>query len=415
MPDHRPRFPARIFVWVLFIVLAVMLFMFFTQRPAGREMSADEFWHNIRRGKVVGDLAISESEIRGQLDGSAPGANRFYVRYEWKGDGQFVSRLDDALADDPGRFTYHFANTGALLNILISLIPWLLVFGFIWFFVFRKLRHGGFGGTALDKLGKSHFRLLKAAENPANFASVAGLDGVKQQLADVVAYLRDPSGFARLGAAPPEPVLLTGPTGSGKTLLARAVAGQAGVPLLWVSGADFVETFVGVGASRVRDLFRQARSNTPCVLFLDDVDGFGQRRRDESQRANEDERQQTLLALLAELDSLSTDRVALVVMAASNRADLLDPALVRPGRLGRRIQIPLPDEAGRSAVLNAWISSIRRAGDVDVARLAAASEGLSAADLRCAVNDAAVAATLAGETAVAHVRLEEALTRRRRS
>ena len=233
-----------------------------------------------------------------------------------------------------------------LFNMLISIIPWLLIFAFIWFVVFRQLRSSAGGAGMLGNFGRSRHRVSNKELTNITFKDVAGIEEAKQEVTEIIEFLKNPKKFQRLGGRVPRGVLLVGEPGCGKTLMAKAMAGEADVPFFSISGADFVEMFVGVGASRVRDLFKSAKENSPCIIFLDEIDAVGRRRGTAYGGGGHDEREQTLNAILVEMDGFDTsDQV--IVIAATNREDILDPALTRPGRFDRTVYVPLPDLKGR--------------------------------------------------------------------
>jgi len=291
------------------------------------------------------------------------------------------------------------AMSSSLLSVLIGLLPLLLIGGLL-YFVIRGARRqaGGLGGGlgALTSVTKAKARVIDGERPATRFTDVAGYAAVKTEISEVVDYLRDPGRYHRAGARGPRGVLMAGPPGTGKTLLARAVAGEARVPFFSVSGSGFVEMFVGVGAARVRDLFEQARTRGPAIVFIDEIDALGARR-DAGGFAGSDEREQTLNQLLAEMDGFE-ESAGVVVLAATNRADALDPALRRPGRFDREVLVPLPDRAGRSAILAAHARGKHLGPDADLDRVAAATPGFSGADLAGLVNEAAVTAVRAGRT-----------------
>src|SRR6202042_3594031 len=255
--------------------------------------------------------------------------------------------------------------------------------------------------------GKSKARMMTRDRNKVTFKDVAGIDEAKEELSEIVEFLKDPRRFQRLGGRIPKGVLMIGPPGTGKTLLAKAIAGEADVPFFSISGSDFVEMFVGVGASRVRDLFKQAKDNSPCIIFLDEIDAVGRRRGSGFSSGGHDEREQTLNAILVEMDGFDTnDQV--IVCAATNRVDVLDPALTRPGRFDRQIYVPLPDVKGRMDILKVHSRKVKLGPNVDLAKLAKATPGFSGADLAAIINEAALGATLAGKEYIEMDDLEEA-------
>jgi len=293
-------------------------------------------------------------------------------------------------------------------QFLISMLPILLVVVLLWFLIARGLRSaaGGAGGV-LGNFGKSRHRTLTKEMTGVTFADVAGIDEAKEEVTEIIEFLKNPKRFMRLGGRIPRGVLLIGEPGCGKTLLAKAIAGEADVPFFSISGSDFVEMFVGVGASRVRDLFKQAKESAPCIIFLDEIDAVGRRRGGGFTTGGHDEREQTLNAILVEMDGFnSSDGV--IVVAATNRADVLDPALTRPGRFDRQITVPLPDVAGRLEILKVHAKKMKMGPDVDLERVARATPMFSGADLAAIINEAAIAATLHNKDFIEQEDLEEA-------
>ena len=301
-------------------------------------------------------------------------------------------------------------NTGSSfwVQLLISLAPVILLLLLIWFFVARSMRSAGAGpGGMLGSFGKSRHRVSTKETVNITFADVAGVDEAKEEVGEIVEFLKNPKKFQRLGGRIPRGVLLVGPPGCGKTLLAKAIAGEADVPFFSISGSDFVEMFVGVGASRVRDLFRQAKENSPCIIFLDEIDAVGRRRGSGFTTGGHDEREQTLNAILVEMDGFeANDQV--IVIAATNRADVLDPALTRPGRFDRQVVVPLPDLLGRRQILEVHARKIKMGPDIDLERLARGTPMFSGADLAAVINESAILATMANKDYVEMADLEEA-------
>jgi cell division protease FtsH len=273
-----------------------------------------------------------------------------------------------------------------LINALLGLVPFLLLIA-LWFFFIRQMQGGGRGAMGF---GKSKARLLTENKNRVTFDDVAGVDEAKDELQEIVDFLKDPGKFQRLGGKIPKGALLVGPPGTGKTLLARAIAGEAGVPFFSISGSDFVEMFVGVGASRVRDMFEQAKKNAPCIIFIDEIDAVG-RHRGAGLGGGNDEREQTLNQLLVEMDGFETNE-GIILIAATNRPDVLDPALLRPGRFDRQVVVPNPDVNGREKILRVHMRNVPLAADVNVKILARGTPGFSGADLANLVNEAALMA-----------------------
>ncbi len=308
---------------------------------------------------------------------------------------------------EPGALTYEPDNP-LLASLLINFLPWLLIIGVLWFFIFRQFRAGGGAGSVLS-FGRARANLVGKDRTGVTFEDVAGVDEAKEEVKEVVEFLKDPVRFSRIGARIPRGVLLVGPPGTGKTLLAKAIAGEANVPFFSISGSDFVEMFVGVGASRVRDLFRQAREKTPCLIFLDEIDAVG-RRRGAGLGGGHDEREQTLNAILVEMDGFETDE-GIILVAATNRPDVLDPALLRPGRFDRQIVIDLPDVKGREAILAVHTRHVPLDADVKLDKAARATPGFSGAELASLVNEAALRATLLNRDRVNMADFEEARDR----
>ncbi|MEZ5962997.1 MAG: ATP-dependent zinc metalloprotease FtsH [Planctomycetota bacterium] len=297
----------------------------------------------------------------------------------------------------------------ALIYFLGTIGPYLLVILIVWFFIIRQMRAPGAGGGVLS-FGRSRAALY-TKENRVNvtFDDVAGVDEAKDEMREIIEFLKNPTKFARLGGTIPKGVLLVGPPGTGKTLLAKAIAGEAEVPFFSISGSDFVEMFVGVGASRVRDLFKQARECSPCLIFLDEIDAVG-RKRGSGMGGGHDEREQTLNAILVEMDGFDSDR-GIILIASTNRPDVLDPALLRPGRFDRQIVIDMPDVKGREAILRVHARKVKMHPNIDLAVVARATPGFSGADLAAVVNEAAILATMNGKEAVELSDLEEARDR----
>jgi len=290
-----------------------------------------------------------------------------------------------------------------LMNILVSWFPMLLLIG-VWIFFMRQMQGGGKGGAF--SFGKSKARMMDEAQNTITFVDVAGCDEAKEEVQEIVDFLRDPSKFQKLGGRIPKGVLMVGNPGTGKTLMAKAVAGEAGVNFFHMSGSDFVEMFVGVGASRVRDLFEQGRQNAPCILFIDEIDAVG-RTRGAGYGGGHDEREQTLNQLLVEMDGFDT-KDAVIVIAATNRADVLDPALLRPGRFDRQVVVDMPDVKEREAILKIHAQRTKLDATVDLHRVAQATPGMSGADLANMVNEAALFAARRGKNEVGMQDFEEA-------
>ncbi|MES2035934.1 MAG: ATP-dependent zinc metalloprotease FtsH [Pseudomonadota bacterium] len=289
-----------------------------------------------------------------------------------------------------------------LVTILLNALPVLLLIG-VWIFFMRQMQGGARGAMGF---GKSKAKLLTEQKGRKTFEDVAGVDEAKEELSEIVDFLKDPAKFQRLGGKIPKGALLIGPPGTGKTLIARAVAGEAGVPFFTISGSDFVEMFVGVGASRVRDMFEQAKKNAPCIIFIDEIDAVG-RHRGAGLGGGNDEREQTLNQLLVEMDGFESNE-GIILIAATNRPDVLDPALLRPGRFDRQVVVPNPDVNGREKILRVHMRNVPLAADVDVRTLARGTPGFSGADLANLVNEAALMAARKNRRMVTHIDFEEA-------
>ena len=292
-------------------------------------------------------------------------------------------------------------------NILLFFGPVLLMVLLVWFLLSRVFRGAGGGAGMLGSFGKSRHRTLNKEMTGVTFSDVAGVDEAKEEVTEIIEFLKNPKRFAKLGGRIPRGVLLIGEPGCGKTLLAKAIAGEADVPFFSISGSDFVEMFVGVGASRVRDLFKQAKESAPCIIFLDEIDAVGRRRGSGFVSGGHDEREQTLNAILVEMDGF-TPADGVIVIAATNRADVLDPALIRPGRFDRQITVPLPDVKGRVEILKVHAKKVKLGPDVDLERIARGTPMFSGADLAAIINEAAIMATMAEKEYIEHADLEEA-------
>ncbi len=375
--------------WV-FILICLMLLWGVVQRGTtmgkDAEVSYSDLLDKIDGGQVQ-DVTIQGTELHGHM--KATPKDQFHTTIP-----QSTDTLIDKLHAAKVSFTLKDPQSNILLPLLFNIGPIILLIG-IWFFMLRQMQSGG--NKALS-FGKSRARLLSMQQKKVTFKDVAGVDEAKEELKEIIEYLREPQKFQKLGGRIPKGVLLVGPPGTGKTLLARAVAGEANVPFFSISGSDFVEMFVGVGASRVRDLFEQGKKNAPCIIFIDEIDAVG-RHRGAGLGGGHDEREQTLNQLLVEMDGFeSNDGVILV--AATNRPDVLDPALLRPGRFDRRVVVGLPDVRGREEVLRVHVKKVPVADDVNLNILARGTPGFSGADLANMVNEAALNAARANRKQV---------------
>ncbi len=368
------------------------------------ELSYPVFMQKLEAGEIVdGEIYYGAEpllqDIRGQIrvkpgPGKERGLTPFHLRH------RVTDKLSETLAQKG--FAQRSSNP-ALMQILISTVPFVLFVVFLWFVFWRQFKSAGKGTLSF---GKSRARMLSRDRNKVTFKDVAGIKEAKEEISEIVDFLKDPKKFQRLGGRIPKGVLMTGPPGTGKTLLAKAIAGEADVPFFSISGSDFVEMFVGVGASRVRDMFEQGRKHAPCLIFIDEIDAVG-RSRFSGIGGGHDEREQTLNQLLAEMDGFDTSE-GVIIIAATNRPDVLDPALRRPGRFDREIVVDMPDINEREQILKIHVRSVKLAKDVDLAIIARGTPGYSGADLANLVNEAALIAARANKKAVTMEEMEEA-------
>ncbi|WP_404862771.1 ATP-dependent zinc metalloprotease FtsH [Georhizobium sp. MAB10] len=384
-------------LWAIIALLLIALFNMFqepTERANARDISYSQFLQDVDSGRIR-EVTIMGERISGVYteNGSA------FQTYS-PGDTGMVQRLENANVAITARPEVDSSNT--LFGYLISWLPILLILG-VWIFFMRQMQGGSRGAMGF---GKSKAKLLTEAHGRVTFEDVAGVDEAKEDLEEIVEFLRDPQKFQRLGGRIPRGVLLVGPPGTGKTLLARSVAGEANVPFFTISGSDFVEMFVGVGASRVRDMFEQAKKNAPCIIFIDEIDAVG-RHRGAGLGGGNDEREQTLNQLLVEMDGFEANE-GIILIAATNRPDVLDPALMRPGRFDRQVVVPNPDVAGRERILKVHVRNVPLAPNVDLRTLARGTPGFSGADLMNLVNEAALMAARRNKRLVTMAEFEDA-------
>ena len=371
------NFSKNIALWIIIGLLVLVLFNLFqgtSQRPGPSEMAFSEFLTRVESGDIKA-VTIKGNQIFGKYQ-----SGEAFQTYT-PNDPQLVQRLKDQ--DVQIRAEPSEDGSPTLWGILISWFPMLLLIG-VWIFFMRQMQSGG--GKAMG-FGKSKAKLLTEKQGRVTFDDVAGIDEAKQELEEIVEFLKDPQKFQRLGGRIPKGCLLVGPPGTGKTLTARAVAGEANVPFFTISGSDFVEMFVGVGASRVRDMFEQGKKNAPCIIFIDEIDAVG-RHRGAGLGGGNDEREQTLNQLLVEMDGFEANE-GVILIAATNRPDVLDPALLRPGRFDRQIVVANPDILGREKILKVHMKKVPLAPDVDANVIARGTPGFSGADLANLVNEAA--------------------------
>jgi cell division protease FtsH len=383
-------------LWVIIVLLLLALFTVFQnpgQRSVSQDISFSQLLNDVDQGKVR-DVVIQGPEIHGTYtDGR--GFNTYAPN-----DPTLVQRLYNKQVTITARPLQD--NVPWFVSLLVSWLPFIALIG-VWIFLSRQMQ--GAGGKALG-FGKSRAKLLTEAHGRVTFEDVAGVDEAKQDLQEIVEFLRDPGKFQRLGGRIPRGVLLVGPPGTGKTLIARAVAGEANVPFFTISGSDFVEMFVGVGASRVRDMFEQAKKNAPCIIFIDEIDAVG-RHRGAGLGGGNDEREQTLNQLLVEMDGFEANE-GIILIAATNRPDVLDPALLRPGRFDRQVVVPNPDIIGREQILKVHVRKVPLAPDVNLKTVARGTPGFSGADLANLVNEAALMAARRNKRMVTQLEFEDA-------
>ncbi|MCK1295993.1 ATP-dependent zinc metalloprotease FtsH [Bradyrhizobium sp. 30] len=383
-------------LWVIIVLLLLALFTLFQnpgQRASSQDIAFSQLLSEVDRGNVR-DVVIQGPDIHGTFTNGSS-----FQTYA-PSDPTLVKRLYDSkvqiTAKPPGD------NVPWFVSLLVSWLPFIALIG-VWIFLSRQMQGGA--GKAMG-FGKSRAKMLTEAHGRVTFEDVAGVDEAKQDLQEIVEFLRDPGKFQRLGGRIPRGVLLVGPPGTGKTLIARAVAGEANVPFFTISGSDFVEMFVGVGASRVRDMFEQAKKNAPCIIFIDEIDAVG-RHRGAGLGGGNDEREQTLNQLLVEMDGFEANE-GVILIAATNRPDVLDPALLRPGRFDRQVVVPNPDVVGREQILKVHVRKVPLAPDINLKTIARGTPGFSGADLMNLVNEAALTAARRNKRMVTQAEFEEA-------
>jgi cell division protease FtsH len=354
------------------------------------------------RGDQVAEIWISQNDVVGQLKSPLPsGQTRFSTT---RVETDIAAQLEQHGVKYSGRIESTFIPT------LLSWVVPVLIFGGVWLFLMRRAAGKMGGGAGLMTIGKSKAKVLVEASTGVSFKDVAGVDEAKEELQEVVNFLKDPQRYGRLGARMPKGVLLVGPPGTGKTLLARAVAGEAGVPFFSISGSEFVEMFVGVGAARVRDLFEQARGKAPSIIFIDELDALGRARQATQVMGGHDEKEQTLNQLLSEMDGFDPTS-GVVILAATNRPEVLDPALLRAGRFDRQVLVDRPDKKGRVEILNVYLPKVKVAADVDPGAVASLTPGFTGADLANLVNEATLVATRRGAEEVSLADFNAAIER----
>ncbi len=381
--------------WVVLFLLIVVLFNVFSSGAGTmqtREISYSDFVQSVRSGSV------SSATLDGEKVRIVTTDNTEYVTIRPND-----ANVTDLLIENNVAIRAEQQEQSGIQSFLMTIFPFLLLIG-VWIFFMNRMQGGGRGGAM--GFGKSRAKLLTEKQGRVTFDDVAGIDEAKEELEEIVEFLRNPQKFSRLGGQIPKGALLVGPPGTGKTLLARAIAGEVGVPFFTISGSDFVEMFVGVGASRVRDMFEQAKKNAPCIVFIDEIDAVG-RNRGAGYGGGNDEREQTLNQLLVEMDGFEANE-GVIILAATNRRDVLDPALLRPGRFDRQVTVPNPDIKGREKILKVHARKTPLGPDVDLRLIARGSPGMSGADLANLVNEAALMAARIGRSVVNMIDFENA-------
>ncbi|MBA4727473.1 MAG: ATP-dependent metallopeptidase FtsH/Yme1/Tma family protein [Pseudomonas sp.] len=376
--------------WMIAILVFLGLQYLLSTQQQVATIPYSEFEQHLKDGRID-ELAITDRRIEGRLKEPLAGGQRRFIT------NRVEPQLAEHLQQYPVRYTGKVEST-LVRDLLSWIVPAMLFFG-IWLFLLKRIG-SGLGGGGMMQIGKSKARVYVETDMKVTFADVAGVDEAKDELKEIIDFLRDPQTYGRLGGRMPKGVLLVGPPGTGKTLLARAVAGEAKVPFFSISGSEFVEMFVGVGAARVRDLFEQARAQAPAIIFIDELDALGRARGAGPLSGGHDEKEQTLNQLLVEMDGFDTSS-GLVLLAATNRPEILDPALLRAGRFDRQVLVDRPDKVGRVQILNVHLKKSRLGTDVDPQAIAALTPGFTGADLANLVNEATLLATRRNADAVA--------------
>ncbi len=386
----------NLFLWLIIAIVLVSVFSNFGPRnSAAEKLSYSQFLKEVDQGMVNAVTIEDDKIIKGMTKN-----NKRFITYMPMQDNALLGELLKSKVDVSGQ---EKQQESFLLHLFINWFPMLLLIG-VWVFFMRQMQGGG--GRGAMSFGRSRARLLGEDQVKVTFADVAGVDEAKEEVKELVDFLRDPTKFQNLGGRIPRGVLLVGSPGTGKTLLARAVAGEAKVPFFTISGSDFVEMFVGVGASRVRDMFEQAKKHAPCIIFIDEIDAVG-RHRGAGLGGGHDEREQTLNQLLVEMDGFEGSE-GVIVVAATNRPDVLDPALLRPGRFDRQVVVPLPDIRGREQILRVHLQKVPVDSNVDIRAIARGTPGFSGADLANLVNEGALFAARANKRKVTMIELDKA-------
>ncbi|RSK25503.1 ATP-dependent metallopeptidase FtsH/Yme1/Tma family protein [Bacillus sp. HMF5848] len=399
-------FRNTIFYLLIFLVVIGVVSIFNNTGQDTEQLRYDTFVKHLEAGEVTSievQPVRGVYEVRGQLEGYT--ADQRFVTYVYNNE-ETLNRIETLAQNNNAQIQFFEApETNGWVTFFTSIIPFVIIF-ILFFFLLNQAQGGG---SRVMNFGKSKAKLYNEEKKKVRFKDVAGADEEKQELVEIVEFLKDPRKFSELGARIPKGVLLVGPPGTGKTLLARAVAGEAGVPFFSISGSDFVEMFVGVGASRVRDLFENAKKNAPCIIFIDEIDAVG-RQRGAGLGGGHDEREQTLNQLLVEMDGFGANE-GIIIVAATNRPDILDPALLRPGRFDRQITVDRPDVKGREAVLKVHANNKPLDNSVDLKTIAMRTPGFSGADLENLLNEAALVAARANKKTIEMADIDEATDR----
>jgi cell division protease FtsH len=394
-------FAKNLLMWIVIAVILMSVFNQFSQTdPEPRQMTYSIFLEEVERRNIE-EVTIEEGQGATKITGQTLDGQRFVVNAPRNDPGLILD-----LQQNDVRFEYaEPARRSLVIDILISLLPVLVLVG-LWVYFMRQMQGGAGGRGGAMSFGKSRAKLQGEDQVKVTFSDVAGCDEAKEEVTELVDFLRDPSKFQRLGGHIPKGILMVGPPGTGKTLLARAIAGEARVPFFSISGSDFVEMFVGVGASRVRDMFETAKKHAPCIIFIDEIDAVG-RHRGAGLGGGHDEREQTLNQLLVEMDGFEGNE-GIILIAATNRPDVLDPALLRPGRFDRQVVVPLPDLKGREHILKVHMRKVPCDENVEPRLIARGTPGFSGADLANLVNEAALFAARENQKTVTHHHFEKA-------
>ncbi|MFM9996292.1 MAG: ATP-dependent zinc metalloprotease FtsH [Phycisphaerales bacterium] len=405
-PGAGPTIPPSrgLFGLVSLVLLAVLLFMMYNAGGQGQKITLEQFRTRWTSGHIIEDsVVIRDDRVTARLKKGPDGPERAVeVTFNVAAREVVTTKVMEITGEKA-----QVRPTSVWAPFLWFFLAPLAVIFLVFWLISRGLRNAGAGGGMLGNFGKSRHRMMSKEMTGITFTDVAGIDEAKDEVQEIIEFLKNPKKFTKLGGRIPRGVLLVGEPGCGKTLLAKAIAGEADVPFFSISGSDFVEMFVGVGASRVRDLFKQAKENAPCIIFLDEIDAVGRRRGGGFTTGGHDEREQTLNAILVEMDGFTTTD-GVIVIAATNRPDVLDPALIRPGRFDRQIVVPLPDLKGRLEILRVHARKVKLGPNVDLERIARGTPMFSGADLAAIINEAAIAATMHNKDFVEQEDMEEA-------